>query len=143
MAMGGGSSGGGGRRGRRRRKGPLTEITAQTARDGGLQIVRKGFQTAGELARINGELVIGDIGPEHALPRMLVIALSDWREARQRGVLNEHQGELLMIRIDRALNAGRVRAGGQPVSPRPPANGPTGPPFRNRPPACSTLQASQ
>ena len=26
--------------------------------------------------------------PEHALPRMLVIALSDWLEARQRGAMN-------------------------------------------------------
>jgi len=43
--------------------------------------------------------------PEHALPRMLVIALSDWREARQKGALNEHQGDLLMTRIDRAMNS--------------------------------------
>lgn len=43
--------------------------------------------------------------PEHALPRMLVIALSDWREARTRGPLNEHQGELLMTRVDRAMNS--------------------------------------
>ena len=43
--------------------------------------------------------------PEHALPRMLVIALSDWREARQRGAMNEHQGELLMTRIDRAMDS--------------------------------------
>ena len=43
--------------------------------------------------------------PEHALPRMLVIALSDWREARQRGALNDHQGDLLMTRIDRALSS--------------------------------------
>ena len=43
--------------------------------------------------------------PEHALPRMLVIALSDWREARQKGALNDHQGDLLMTRIDRALNS--------------------------------------
>ena len=43
--------------------------------------------------------------PEHALPRMLAIALSDWREARTRGPLNEHQGELLMTRVDRAMNS--------------------------------------
>jgi biopolymer transport protein TolQ len=36
---------------------------------------------------------------------MLVIALSDWREARQKGALNEHQGDLLMTRIDRAMNS--------------------------------------
>ena len=49
--------------------------------------------------------------PEHALPRMLVIALSDWREARQRGALNEHQGELLMTRIDRAMDSLIAREG--------------------------------
>ncbi|WP_292044502.1 MULTISPECIES: protein TolQ [unclassified Brevundimonas] len=43
--------------------------------------------------------------PDHALPRMLAIALSDWREARQRGALNEHQGDLLMVRIDKAMNS--------------------------------------
>ena len=43
--------------------------------------------------------------PDHALPRMLAIALSDWREARQRGALNDHQGELLLVRIDKAMNS--------------------------------------
>lgn len=43
--------------------------------------------------------------PDHALPRMLAIALSDWREVRQRGALNEHQGDLLMVRIDKAMNS--------------------------------------
>jgi len=43
--------------------------------------------------------------PEHPLPRMLVIALSDWREARTRGPLTEGQGNLLMSRIDRALDS--------------------------------------
>ena len=43
--------------------------------------------------------------PDHALPRMLAIALSHWREARQRGALNEHQGDLLMVRIDKAMNS--------------------------------------
>jgi len=43
--------------------------------------------------------------PDHALPRMLAIALSDWREARQRGALNQHQGDLLMVRIDKAMNS--------------------------------------
>ncbi|MEJ8406469.1 protein TolQ [Brevundimonas vesicularis] len=53
------------------------------------------------------EEVASQAGPEpdHALPRMLVIALSDWREARQRGALNEHQGELLLVRIDKAMNS--------------------------------------
>lgn len=43
--------------------------------------------------------------PVHPLPRMLVIALSDWREARTRGTLTEGQGSLLMSRIDRALDS--------------------------------------
>ena len=53
------------------------------------------------------EEVASQAGPEpdHALPRMLVIALSDWREARQRGALNDHQGELLLVRIDKAMNS--------------------------------------
>ena len=59
------------------------------------------------------EVVAAQAGPnpEHALPRMLVIALSDWREARQRGALNEHQGELLMTRIDRAMDSLVAREG--------------------------------
>ena len=43
--------------------------------------------------------------PEHPLPRMLVIALADWREARTRGPLTENQANLLMSRIDRALDS--------------------------------------
>jgi biopolymer transport protein TolQ len=43
--------------------------------------------------------------PSHPLPRMLVIALSDWREARTRGPLTEGQGNLLVSRIDRALDS--------------------------------------
>ena len=59
------------------------------------------------------EDVAAQAGPEpsHALPRMLVIALSDWREARQRGALNEHQGELLLVRIDKAMNSLIAREG--------------------------------
>lgn len=49
--------------------------------------------------------------PEHALPRMLVLTLSDWREARQKGGLNEHQSNLLMTRIDRALDSLIAREG--------------------------------
>ena len=43
--------------------------------------------------------------PSHPLPRMLVIALSDWREARTRGPLTEGAGNLLVSRIDRALDS--------------------------------------
>ena len=43
--------------------------------------------------------------PEHALPRMLVSALSDWRETRARGALTEQQGNLLIARIDRSLDS--------------------------------------
>ena len=49
--------------------------------------------------------------PSHALPRMLVIALSDWREARQRGSLSEGQANLLISRIDRALDSLIAREG--------------------------------
>lgn len=43
--------------------------------------------------------------PAHPLPRMLLIALTDWREARGRGALTEGQGNMLMARIDRALDS--------------------------------------
>ena len=49
--------------------------------------------------------------PSHPLPRMLVIALSDWREARTRGPLTEGQANLLMARIDRALDSLIAREG--------------------------------
>jgi len=49
--------------------------------------------------------------PAHPLPRMLVIALTDWREARTRGPLTENQANLLMSRIDRALDSLIAREG--------------------------------
>jgi biopolymer transport protein TolQ len=49
--------------------------------------------------------------PVHPLPRMLVIALADWREARTRGALTENQANLLMSRIDRALDSLIAREG--------------------------------
>ncbi len=49
--------------------------------------------------------------PVHPLPRMLVIALTDWREARTRGPLTENQANLLMSRIDRALDSLIAREG--------------------------------
>ena len=49
--------------------------------------------------------------PVHPLPRMLVIALADWREARTRGPLTENQANLLMSRIDRALDSLIAREG--------------------------------
>lgn len=49
--------------------------------------------------------------PEHPLPRMLVIALSDWRETRARGPLNEAQANMLMARTDRALDSLIAREG--------------------------------
>jgi len=49
--------------------------------------------------------------PSHALPRMLVIALSDWRETRSKGPLTDTQGNLLITRIDRALDSLIAREG--------------------------------
>ncbi|KQY80431.1 protein TolQ [Brevundimonas sp. Root1423] len=49
--------------------------------------------------------------PAHPLPRMLVIALADWREARTRGPLTENHANLLMSRIDRALDSLIAREG--------------------------------
>jgi biopolymer transport protein TolQ len=42
---------------------------------------------------------------------MLAIALTDWREARTRGPLTENQANLLMSRIDRALDSLIAREG--------------------------------
>jgi biopolymer transport protein TolQ len=49
--------------------------------------------------------------PAHPLPRMLVVALADWREARTRGPLTETQGNMLISRIDRALDSLIAREG--------------------------------
>ena len=49
--------------------------------------------------------------PAHPLPRMLVIALADWREARAKGALSGDQGNMLMSRIDRALDSLIAREG--------------------------------
>ena len=49
--------------------------------------------------------------PAHALPRMLVVALADWRETRARGTLTEQQGNLLISRIDRSLDSIIAREG--------------------------------
>ena len=59
------------------------------------------------------EDVAAQAGPEpaHPLPRMLVIALSDWRDARTRGPLTEGQANLLIARIDRALDSLIAREG--------------------------------
>jgi biopolymer transport protein TolQ len=42
--------------------------------------------------------------PSHALPRMLQIALKEWRDARAKGPLGETQTAFLMQRIDRLLD---------------------------------------
>lgn len=47
---------------------------------------------------------VGD-APSHPLPRMLTTALREWRETRAKGSLNESQGNLLLSRIDRSLDA--------------------------------------
>ena len=59
------------------------------------------------------EEIASQAGPDpvHPLPRMLVIALADWREARTRGPLTEGQGNMLMARIDRALDSLIAREG--------------------------------
>ena len=59
------------------------------------------------------EDVAAQAGPEpaHALPRMLVIALSDWRETRRKGPLTDTEGNLLISRIDRSLDSLIAREG--------------------------------
>ena len=62
------------------------------------------------------EEVAAQAGPEptHALPRMLVIALSDWRETRRKGPLTDMEGNLLVSRIDRSLDSLIAREGQRP-----------------------------
>ncbi|MEG0818657.1 MAG: protein TolQ [Brevundimonas sp.] len=43
--------------------------------------------------------------PVDPLPRMLVSTLQDWREARTRGAMTDTQGNMLIARIDRALDS--------------------------------------
>ncbi|HST91076.1 MAG TPA: protein TolQ [Brevundimonas sp.] len=59
------------------------------------------------------EEIASQAGPDpvHPLPRMLVIALADWRDARRGGALTENQSNLLMSRIDRALDSLIAREG--------------------------------
>ena len=49
--------------------------------------------------------------PVHALPRMLVLALQDWRETRRGGTLTDTQSHLLVSRIDRSLDSIIAREG--------------------------------
>jgi biopolymer transport protein TolQ len=49
--------------------------------------------------------------PSNPLARMLVVALSDWRETRAKGSLSDSQGNLLISRIDRALDSMIAREG--------------------------------
>lgn len=42
--------------------------------------------------------------PRHALPRMLAVALREWRETRAHGAIGETGGALMMQRIDRGLD---------------------------------------
>jgi biopolymer transport protein TolQ len=49
--------------------------------------------------------------PRQPLPRMLVAAIRDWREARSGGALTDAQAGLLIARIDRTLDAIIAREG--------------------------------
>jgi len=42
--------------------------------------------------------------PKHPLPKMLRVALREWKGARTGGALNEAQGQLVVQRIDRGLD---------------------------------------
>ena len=69
--------------------------------------------------RINSGKSLEDIAheagdkPTHPLPRMLTAAMREWREARNRGPMNDTQGALLIQRIDRVLDAIIAREGGK------------------------------
>src|SRR5690606_3231591 len=59
------------------------------------------------------EDIAAQAGPEpaHPLPRMLVMALTEWRESRGRGALSDTQANLLISRIDRGLDSLIAREG--------------------------------
>ena len=62
-------------------------------------------------AQVNSGRSLEDIAaqagaePAHPLPRMLVLALKEWRDGRGRGALSDAQSELLLNRIDRGLDS--------------------------------------
>jgi len=89
-----------------------TVIIDKAFRFAALNTQAEAFETAIGSGR-SLEEVAAQAGPEpvHALPRMLVIALQDWRETRSRGALTDTQGNLLISRIDRALDALIAREG--------------------------------
>lgn len=64
------------------------------------------FEKAVESGR-SLEDVAAQAGPQPAdpLPRMLVLTLQDWREARTRGAMTDTQGAMLIARIDRGLDS--------------------------------------
>ena len=49
--------------------------------------------------------------PEQPMPRMLVAALRDWKDARTAGTLSEGQASLLIARVDRTLDSIIAREG--------------------------------
>ena len=87
-------------------------IADKTARFNALNRQANSFEDAVGSGR-SLEDVAAQAGPNpaHPLPRMLIIALTDWREARTRGPLTENQANLLMSRIDRALDSLIAREG--------------------------------
>ena len=87
-------------------------IIDKAVRFSGLNSQADNFEKAVSSGR-SLEEVAAQAGPDpaHPLPRMLVIALADWREARTRGPLTENQANLLMSRIDRALDSLIAREG--------------------------------
>src|SRR5690606_28764962 len=64
------------------------------------------FEKAVESGR-SLEDVAAQAGPQPAdpLPRMLVLTLQDWREARARGAMTDTQSNMLIARIDRGLDS--------------------------------------
>lgn len=51
--------------------------------------------------------------PRHPLPKMLQVALKEWRESRNRGPLSDTQAALFVQRVDRALDSIIAREGGK------------------------------
>lgn len=58
-----------------------------------------GGKSLEDIAKAEGD------APKQPLPRMLVAALGEWREARARGISNDSQAVMLIQRVDRALDS--------------------------------------
>ena len=81
-------------------------------------IIEKAFRISAaqrDAARFEAEVLAKSAGeaPRHALPIMLQTALREWRDARGKAQLSEIQTNLVILRVDRALEGVVTRETGR------------------------------